>query len=738
MRQICFDLPGQVKQCRYVCSVSGGLTSIEALERTLAAHVADPMTPEIQSRIRSNGRAIFRGFAKGLTRRVKRSVVEWARQARKIKGGPISDAYADGGAMAFSTEYVPHTIAQMEAADDPSVSIIAIWGPRRDSKTTLALNAIGRCATDSPGGCYSVHPRIEDGDMFAENELEAMIQNSPELDACFVGKKSRDSGRTKSFKKFKGGFVRIISGDSITAFRGTTVKVLHIPEADAANLESIYKAMGRTDGLRDAIIILESTGTAASEIGEDGKIVWHSVIAEHYHYSDRQKWFCACQSCGHLQTTKYAQIRTATASFEDARYHCEVCDFAHDEAAWFKFAQQGRWYPTAGLTEEQQSDIANTFHLARAIRPEVRGFWRNGFASLFPVGKGFVTKLHEFLAKGEAAKSSPEAVKIWTQEVACELHNPNPEAADPPPWKPMYDRRENYGKTVPVRGLFITSFTDVHDNRLEVFWMAWGRNEESWVLDHTVLPGSVFQPEAWKLLRRELGRRFVHENGAEMELGFAFIDGGDNSDQVFWFLGDLRENPEPGVTGKVRASKGVGQHPHPVVFAKFMHVAKNLYGHHVGTWQAKKLLYTERFRMKPAEEFGDWKRKHGDPVWDLWDGKKWIPDPRQGVIHFNREVDQEVFEQFVREKPKLEYVKGDEVMKFEIKSNTRNEGLDFLVGNLAAVRLHRRPWDLLEADLKARAEHANAAQEPEPEPERRSTYQPSSSSRGGFGGGWNL
>lgn len=41
MRQITLDLPGQVKQCRYVCSVSGGLTSIEALERTLAAHGRD-------------------------------------------------------------------------------------------------------------------------------------------------------------------------------------------------------------------------------------------------------------------------------------------------------------------------------------------------------------------------------------------------------------------------------------------------------------------------------------------------------------------------------------------------------------------------------------------------------------------------------------------------------------------------------------------------------------------------
>lgn len=41
LRQITLDLPGQVKQSKYVCSVSGGLTSVEAWERTLARYGPD-------------------------------------------------------------------------------------------------------------------------------------------------------------------------------------------------------------------------------------------------------------------------------------------------------------------------------------------------------------------------------------------------------------------------------------------------------------------------------------------------------------------------------------------------------------------------------------------------------------------------------------------------------------------------------------------------------------------------
>lgn len=684
------------------------------------------MRPEIAATLHANARERFaRCWRDGLQRRKKRLPSVWATEVRKMPpGGPVSGTRV----VPYDHDYMPHCVEQMDAADDPSVNIIAIVGDRRSGKTGgVCLNIIGRTITDDPGGIYSVQPNDDDVAKFSAEDAEPMIELC--LQGYFVEKKSRDAGRTKSFKKYRGGFWRIPSALSPTKFRGTTVKVVCIHEADKLARESVHMAIGRAEGIEDAIIILETTPTIAASIGEDGKKQYNAISEEFFDMGDQRKWFTECQSCGAWQIIVYEDFRWPEGRMAETKWHCQRCDHGHTEPLWRKAAQKSRWFPTAGLTAEQLLDIrANAKH-ARAIRPEIRSYWKNGFTSLLKKQKGFATKLHEFVAKGEAAKASPESLKIWTQEVAAKYWSADPAETTPPPWKPMYDRRESYGLTVPERGLFITSFTDVHDNRLEVLWQAWGRNEESWVMDHVVLQGSVFQPAVWQLWRRELGREFAHALGCTIKLGFGLIDGGDNAEAVYRTLQDLSRNPEPGVSGLIRASKGVGAHPHPVI-GPYGPVARNLKGHSIGTWQAKKLLYTERFRMSPREEVCDGrKRTAEDPMWDLWDAdeKRWIPDYRSGVMHFRRisENDQELFEQMVRERPKIEILKGDEVMKFENPKKLRNEGLDLLVGNLAAVRLYSRPWDLLEADLRQRAEAAKQGAQPVQRPSlarRRSSY----------------
>lgn len=613
-----------------------------------------------------------------------------------MRGGPL----AGNNTIPFSTEFCPHTIEQMEACDDPSVNLIVIWAGIRDMKTTAAMNAIGRTVTDDPGGIFSVWPTQADRDKFSADDLTTMIETS--LLEYFPERKSRDSGNTKEFKKFPGGSIRLPSAGSKTAFRGSTVKVLHMPEVDGwEDTESLYKAMGRTLGMADAIKIMESTGTIASEEGNGGEIIWHSVIAEHYDQSDQRKWFVECAECRELSIIYYPQIRADSGNLSEARWHCPRCDRGHTEAEWFRAAQGGLWLPTAGLSLDDLLFIRQSHRDAKAKRPEVRGYWRNGFNSLLPTAKGYATKLHEFLAEGEAAKRSTEKLKTWTNEIAAELWSLDRTGETPPPWTPIFERRENYGLTIPERALFLTSFTDCQLTRLECGWIAWGRNEESWIIDHTVLDGHVRDPEVWRLLRRELGRRFKHALGCEMALGFGFIDAGQYADDVYRFLQELARNPEPGVTGKVRASRGVGRHAHPVVDGVYKSISKNLSGHWIGTWEAKDRIY-ERLRMTPEPD-----------------------DERHGIIHLNERITEEACRQMVSETVTVTIEKGVEVRKYENKKQVRNEWLDILVGNLAAMRLRPRAWDLLEADLRAQAAIATKQGKPPSAPHparRRSSY----------------
>lgn len=628
-------------------------------------------------RLESNARReFFADWISDFTPRLKRKPSVWASETRIIAAG--TSPLAGGQDIRYNHAIMPHCVEQMDAADDPSIRKIVIWAPIRDGKTmSVCANIIGRTVTDSPCNIYSVHPIDDDAARFSEGDIEPMIESC--LKGYFVDKKSRDSGRTISFKKFKGGWIRIGSSGALTFFRGTSVGVLLLHELDALNPEAIFKAFGRTTGFSDAIIVMESTGTLAAEITPEGKKVYRSNIEEAYDQGDKRKWFCPCRKCGYLQTTKYESIKYPKGRFDLARYHCEACDYPHTPSEWKKFAASGKWYPTAGLSESQEKDISKNYHLARALDPTVRSYWRNGFASLLPHAKGFKSKLHQFVAEGEAAQRTQVGKMVWTQEVKAELWSPESEGEAPPAWKPIFERREDYGVTVPQRGLYLTGFVDVQKYRLEVGWRAWGRNEESWGMDHVVIDGYVGDAATWDELPKELGRKWKRIDGAEMSLGFAFVDGGKWPDMVYAFFHRLSRTHAGLAWSKVRASKGVGQNGHPITTRKPMTVGKVLKGHHIGTWEAKDRIY-ERLRVNNI-----------------------VDDMREGFMHFNERFTEEYFQQLTVEQVTVTFERGQETRKYVNPKGLRNEALDIEVGHLAANRLRPKNWDAIERELNESA-----------------------------------
>jgi phage terminase large subunit GpA-like protein len=122
------------------------------------------------------------------------------------------------------------------------------------------------------------------------------------------GQKEPGCRRTVGFKKFIGGWLRIVSAGSITKFRGTAVKVILLHDLDALDKESVFKALGRATGFANAIKILESTCTLAPSIDANGATVYNSNIHEIHDQGDKRKWFCPCRKCDHLQWMKYERL----------------------------------------------------------------------------------------------------------------------------------------------------------------------------------------------------------------------------------------------------------------------------------------------------------------------------------------------------------------------------------------------------------------------------------------------
>jgi hypothetical protein len=208
------------------------------------------------------------------------------------------------------------------------------------------------------------------------------------------------------------------------------------PRSTKGEGDPIEKALGRAEGFGDAIKVIESTGTLAPEFDPDGKIKYRSNIHEWHDRGDQMKYFVPCRRCDHLQylrkvegqnVCEIANFWAPKGKLEKAVYLCEKCEADHNQAQWETMVRSGIWKPTAPL------------------RGGVRSYWISGFNSLLPTGKGFKSKLHQFMAEADrAAKSGPEVKRVWINEVATELWDPEGDSEPPPDWRQVFNRRENY------------------------------------------------------------------------------------------------------------------------------------------------------------------------------------------------------------------------------------------------------------------------------------------------------
>ncbi len=662
------------------------------------------MRPSTSASFHEGARELFwQTFRANIVPKQKRSPSVWAAEERIMPvGGPIS---GDDN-IRFNHRFTPHAVEIMDAADDPGVRVVVNWSGVRDAKTTICLNIMGRTVTDAPGGIYSVHPIDDDVQKFSNDDVEPMIELC--LNDYFVQKKSRDSGRTINYKKFRGGSLRIVNAGSITKFRGSTVSALFLHEIDGYTVkESIHKAVNRTKGISNAIIYLESTGTYAPTVLQDGTIEYNSAIQEWHDKGDQRKWFCRCRECGAMQWLKFAQIQARSGDMRRAKYYCEQCDADHKPAQWRAMTEQGIWFPTAGLTEGDLREIEVSHKDAKPPQPEVRSYWRNGFNSLLPFHTAYASKLHEFLAEGEAAKSSKEARKTWVNEIAAELWSLEDEKIPPPPYQPILDGREDY-EAAPMPALVLTAMTDVHGDRLEVEWRAWSRDEESWGMGHFVLFGDTNRTEVWEEWTKHLQRSVPHESGASLKLSLALVDGGWRVDPILATLRRLALHNVPGVSGKIIVSKGVPKWQ-GVIFKNWATIKDRAKGIHIATWGAKALIY-ERLEWHSAN-----------------------PKPTEGFIHFSKEYTDEFIRQVVSESPVFQIIEAVNVLTFKNPEGNRNEALDLLVGNLAAFRRRRWDFDTIEKELKAQAEAVKKSGKP---PEKAPAV--ATGNRSGLGRGWSL
>lgn len=566
----------------------------------------------------------------------------------------------------FRWDFAPYTLAMYRSMFDRSVIETSYQIFSRGLKSTVILLAIGYTMDQKPRRILYMMPTTGQVEKFSKDNLcGELLDTTPCLNGYGSKGNRRLTSNTILHKSFPGGQITMFGANAPGELRRAKGSFLIIDEKDAIQKEESDEG--------DQVQIFWKRGAEYPDTirvsASYPSLIGHSRIAADLENSDFNEWHSTCVRCGGEPFVMHRKmLRYDKGKPDGALLECPRCAaFLTDSERYTMAHKQGFdcWKPR------------------NAFRGR-RGFHANAMLWPHPVDLhkypgGFLQMLAEQEMEVEASADRRRALRPLVNTVDAEPFDPTDESEAPPQWKDLFARRGSYS-VVPMDGLFITGFGDIQRNRIEIGWRAWGRDEQSWGLDHVVIDGYTSHREVWDALAKELGREWTHASGAKMRLGMAFVDGGAYAEEVYRFFQSIAQSPIAHVTGHVRASKGVGRFGAPIVTRKMSTVAKNLKGHEIGTWEAKDRIY-ERLRMK---EVG------------------------AGFMHFNDRFSEEYFQQLTVEKVVITFDGGQEIRKYENEKNERNEALDIEVGHLAALRLHPRNFDALEAQIREDAEAMKA------------------------------
>lgn len=576
----------------------------------------------------------------------KLTLTEWADEYRML---PAESAAEPGR---WKTSRVAVARGPMEAVTDPAVHTVTVMCCTQLLKTELLLNTVGYYVHQDPAPMIVMQPTVELAEAFSKDRVTPMVRDTPVLMGKIAESKSRDGGNTILHKQFAGGHLTMIGANAPGQLAMRPVRIVLCDEVDK------YPASAGQEG--DPVKLLREraatfwnykviqTCSPTIEPTEHGG----SRIAREYENSDKRIFEVDCPHCGHRHEMQWGGVKWPEGEAEKALYFCPECG--------------------AGWSEPERQRAIKAASERPLVTPSKRGAMYEGYG--WRGTKGFrghagfrASKLAspwetmpQLAQKFIDAQATQELLKTFINTQLAETWKERGEA---PPWKTLYDRREDYPRNVvPLRGLILTAWADVQKDRIEVEVVAYGRNLESWSVDYRVFMGDTasLDSECWKQLASMLNEEWRHECGQHMRLDRMGVDSGFNTQTVYNFV------RKHGVGGRLMATKG--QEVSPVLIgipqAKETKVDGKRAKRGVKVWHIG-------LNIAKAELYGFLRMERPD------DADAPLP---QGWCHFPQ-YDQEYFRQLTAEQTVARYDKRRGYTRYEwTKTRERNEALDCRIG----------------------------------------------------------
>lgn len=542
-----------------------------------------------------------------------------------------------------------------DAIVDPLVKRISVMKSGQTGFTQGMLNMIGWAITNQPGPMLILYPVEASAAKFVKRKLDPMCRDTPILKDKITDPSKKDGTNSIFEKTFPGGFASILSAMSVNNLAQQSIMYLFVDE-----LDRIAKTVG-TEG--DTLDIVRKRLQGFLEVSKEVNISTPTIasssrIAFEYELSNKQKYYVPCTHCGENQVLKFSQLKgwhKAKGIYvpEDTYYECEYCKKELYEKDKYVMIKYGNWI---------------------AEKPEVINHAGFFISELYSTLSTWQYIIEQFIP----AKENPFKLQVFVNTVLGETFEDNtteiPETA-------LMARAENYNSSkLPEGILLLTAAVDFQKDRAECTIIGWGLNEECWIVEHQIFYGDPELPydasienNLYLRLEQYLDTRFEHDSGVYLRIRAAGLDTGYATTGVQKFIKKMNRK------GKnwIFALQGDrGQEGAPVINRGSINNKLRVKQFTIGTATAKGIIFS---RLN-IEEYGP------------------------GYIHFPNTLDEEWFRQLTSEKRVPHYEKGILIRHKWVKIRARNEVLDIMVYNLAALEFLNVNLNAVHKNFNARLE----------------------------------
>ena len=537
----------------------------------------------------------------------------------------------------------PYQISMLDAFTDPTVEQITVMKSARVGYTKILDHAVGYFIHQDPSPILVVQPRVEDAEDYSATEIEPMLRDTPELAAILGGAKGRDSKQKLLKRVFRNGAsVSFVGANSPGGFRRITCRIVLFDEVDG------YPAGGageEGDQIKLGSKRAETFWNRKVAAGSTPTISKVSRIEKRWEASDQRRYFVPCPHCGEMQVLEWG---------------------AKDAACGIKWRRdaQGRALPETAYYLCRQGCVIEEADKAAMV---AAGQWRatrpfRGHAG-FHIWTGYSLHVNaawsRLVEEWLEAKDDPLERQTFVNLV---LGLPYEERGTKALSEArLLAQREAWPGEVPDGVAVVTVGVDVQDNRVELEFVGWGRDEESWSIAHEVVEGDPDGAALWQAVDALLKREWRTASGRGVVAMAACVDsGGHHTQRVYDFARERLGRRVWAVKGE--AARGGARSP---------------------VWPTKKPSARNKQAFRPviigvnAAKDAIRTRLHLDPPG--------VGEARPGFMHFPADRDAGWFAQLVAERLVVKHERGQRFRVWELPTGRANEALDCRVYAYAAL-----------------------------------------------------